>query len=42
VRTLDLIDPPRRDIHLVARRTTMDRAAARVVVEALRHRARSA
>jgi DNA-binding transcriptional LysR family regulator len=42
VRTLDLVDPPRRDIHLVARRTTMDRAAARVVVEALRHQARSA
>jgi DNA-binding transcriptional LysR family regulator len=42
VRTLDLTDPPRRDIHLVVRHTTMDRAAVRVVVEALRHQARSA
>jgi len=36
------VDPPRRDIHLVARRTTMDRAAVRIVVEALRGQARSA
>ncbi|MFI2365937.1 LysR substrate-binding domain-containing protein [Promicromonospora sp. NPDC019610] len=42
VRTLDLVDPPRRDIHLVARRTTLDRAAVRIVVEALRAQARSA
>lgn len=41
VRTLDLFDPPRRDIHLIARRTTMDRAAVRVVVDALRLHARS-
>lgn len=42
VRTLDLVDPPRRDIHLVARRTTLDRAAVRIVVDALRGQARSA
>ncbi|GAB2467880.1 LysR family transcriptional regulator [Promicromonospora xylanilytica] len=42
VRTLDLVDPPRRDIHLIARRTTMDRAAVRAVVDALRLHARSA
>ncbi|MFI6427443.1 LysR family transcriptional regulator [Promicromonospora sp. NPDC050880] len=42
VRTLDLVDPPRRDIHLVTRRPTLDRAAVQAVVEAIRHRARSA
>ena len=42
LRTLDLIDPPRRDVYLLARRTTMDRAAVRAVVEALRGQARSA
>jgi DNA-binding transcriptional LysR family regulator len=42
VRTLDLVDPPRRDIHVMARRTTMDRAAVRAVVDALRQQARSA
>lgn len=42
VRTFDLMDPPRRDIHLVARRTTMERAAARVVVETLHNQARAA
>src|SRR5690606_19791019 len=41
VRTFDLVDPPRRDIHLVARRTTLDRAAARVVAEALQRAARA-
>ncbi|MCP2264439.1 LysR substrate-binding domain-containing protein [Promicromonospora thailandica] len=41
VRTLDLVDPPRRDIHLVTRRTTLDRAAVRVVVDAVRQRARA-
>ncbi|NNH51590.1 LysR family transcriptional regulator [Promicromonospora citrea] len=41
VHTFDLVDPPRRDIHLVARRTTLDRAAARVVTEALQRAARA-